>query len=115
MLLNGVFTAYTLEPPSVLPPTKPRAVPAGLYDYTLYESPRFGRQVILVEAIPGFTDIEVHPGNFPRDTHGCCLVGATEGTDFVGESDEEFDELLSKIPPTGQIEYVDPTTPSPSP
>jgi hypothetical protein len=109
MFLNGIFEAYTLEPPTLQPPNKPRAVPAGLYDWTLYASPRFGRSVVRVEDIVGFEDIEVHPGNFPRDTHGCCLVGRTEGTDFVGQSDVEFDALMAKLPPTGQIEYVDPT------
>ena len=76
-------------------------------DIQFIRSPRFGRNVIAVESIPGFDDIEVHPGNFPRDTHGCCLVGCTEGADFVGQSDEEFDALMGKITPVGQIEYVD--------
>jgi len=107
MLLNGTHECFTLEPRRDQSQGKPYCVPAGIYDYSVYSSPRFGRNVIAVQAVPGFDDIEVHPGNFPRDTHGCCLVGRTEGVDFVGQSDVEFDSLMSKIPPVGSIEYVD--------
>jgi hypothetical protein len=108
MYINGVWEAFTLEPRRDQSQGKPFCVPAGMYGYSIYSSPRFGRNVIAVEAIPGFDDIEVHPGNFPRDTHGCCLVGRTEGSDFVGQSDVEFDALMGKITPIGQIEYIDP-------
>ena len=107
MTINGTFECYTLEPRRDQSQGKPYCVPVGMYGYSIYSSPRFGRNVIAVESIPGFDDIEVHPGNFPRDTHGCCLVGCTEGADFVGQSDEEFDALMGKITPVGQIEYVD--------
>jgi hypothetical protein len=106
LLINGEHEAWTLEPPTLEPPTKPRAVPAGMYSYVIAPSLRFGRNVIRVEDIPDFEDIEIHPGNFPRDTHGCCLVGKTESENFVGQSDAEFDELMGKVTPTGQIVYT---------
>lgn len=107
MLLNGQHECWTLEPQQSQANGKPYCIPAGLYDYEVAFSPRFNRNVIRLNTVPGFTDIEVHPGNFPRDTHGCTLVGQTESADFVGQSDAEFDALLAKIPPTGQIVYND--------
>jgi Family of unknown function (DUF5675) len=107
LAINGVMECYTLEPRHDRSQGKPYCVPAGLYDYSIFSSPRFGRNVIRVQDVPGFEDIEVHPGNYPRDTHGCCLVGRTEGVDFVGHSDDAFDELIGKITPVGQIEYID--------
>jgi Family of unknown function (DUF5675) len=112
MLLDGVPECFTLEPRRDQSQGKPYCVPAGLYSYSIYSSPHFGRNVIAVESIPGFTDVEVHPGNFPSDTHGCCLVGKTEGTDFIGQSDAEFDVLMGKVPPVGQIQYLDPPAPA---
>jgi hypothetical protein len=117
LLLNGAHEAYTLEPRAVkfaplstvppIAPMKPYAVPAGIYDYVVGPSLRFGRNVIKVESVPGFADIEVHPGNFPGNSHGCCCVGETESENFVGQSDDAFDALMEKIPPVGQIEYQD--------
>jgi Steigviridae/Suoliviridae L,D-carboxypeptidase/transpeptidase len=107
MYLNGTYECFTLEPRKDQSQGKPYCVPAGLYDYGIHSSPRFGRNVIRIQDISGFDDIEIHPGNFPRDTHGCCLVGRTKESDFVGQSDVEFDSLLAKIPPVGSIEYVD--------
>jgi len=111
LLVDGLHQAYTLEPPMLPPPVKPRAVPAGTYDYIVAPSAHFERNVICVEAVPGFEDIELHPGNFPDDTHGCCLVGETIGDNFVGQSQAAFNELLGKVAPVGKIEYVDPLPP----
>jgi hypothetical protein len=106
MFLNNVHECWTLEPRADQSQGKPYCVPDGIYDWEVAFSPRFNRNVIRVQSLPGFDDIEVHPGNFPRDTHGCCLVGSTESANFVGHSDAEFDALLAKLPPSGQIQYL---------
>jgi len=62
-------------------------IPPGTYPVTLYYSPSHQGQVPLVNNVPGFADIEIHPGNFPKDTKGCLLLGSTESTDFIGNSD----------------------------
>lgn len=105
MLIDGAFECFTLEPRRRQDLGKPFCTPAGVYLYVVQRSRHFQRDVICIENVPGFDAIEVHPGNFPKDTHGCTCVGSTRGVDFVGHSDAEFDALLAKIPRTGQIEY----------
>lgn len=107
MALNGVFECYTLEPRKDQSQGKPYCIPAGKYGYRIGTSAHFGRNVILVDGVSGFENIEIHPGNFPRDTHGCCLTGTTESDNFVGHSEAAFDALMAKLPPVGDISYID--------
>ena len=110
MSLDGDFECFTLEPVSIPQPTtvKPRAIPAGTYQYTKAASTHFGFTVPVLIGIPNFTAVEIHPGNFPQDTHGCTLVGKLEGANYVGQSDAEFAALMNKLPDSGTITYLDP-------
>lgn len=105
LFINGTFECFTLEPRQLQTFGKPFCIPVGTYHYRVQHSQRFHRPVICVANVPGFSAIEVHPGNFPQDTHGCTLVGTSEGTDFVGHSDTAFTALLVKIPWEGEIKY----------
>ncbi len=66
-----------------------------------------------VDNVPGFTGIEIHWGNFPKDTEGCTLVGTGQGKDFVSHSVAEFDVLFQKLQdavnadPQQVISYLD--------
>jgi hypothetical protein len=111
LYLSGTeFQCYTLEPRLFQGYGKPYCTPEGIYLYRVCDSAHFQRKVICVLNVPGFTAIEVHPGNFPKDTHGCTLVGQIQGADFIGHSDAAFDALLEKLTPPdkcyGTIQYV---------
>lgn len=108
MLIDGTHFAWTLEPRKDQSQGKPFCVPAGTYQISLGWSEHFSMVVPQVVNVPDFTGVEIHPGNFPQDTHGCCLVGETESKDFVGQSRVEFDLLISKLNGTtgNTIEYV---------
>lgn len=86
LFVDGQHFCYTLEP------QKP--TPAGTYDLTIRQSPRFGRLMPHIENVPGYTGILVHWGNWAKDTEGCTLVGETEGEDFIGHSVDEFNKLF---------------------
>jgi hypothetical protein len=110
LLIDGKHFCYTLEPdPPIL---------AGTFDLTIGYSPHFNRLMPQVGPVPGHYGIMLHWGNWLKDTKLCTLVGETEGNDFVGHSEDAFNELFQIIqqavaegPCT--ISYADPTVPMP--
>lgn len=102
LTLNGVFECYTLEDkfrgnlPKDKVPGK-TCIPEGRYRVLLTESPRFGEVMPLVDAVPGFVGIRIHPGNTARDTEGCILVGRTRGEDHIEQSRAAYTALFQKL------------------
>ncbi len=97
MRLDGAFFCYTLEPRADPSKGKPYCIPVGQYPVTLAFTPRFQMITPHVMGVSGFEEIEIHPGNFPKDTEGCCLVGSTRDTDFVGNSRATFAKLMPQL------------------
>lgn len=62
------------------------AIPTGRYQITKYFSPRHQFDVPLVNNVPGFEGVEIHVGNYPKDTDGCLLLGSEKTTDMVENS-----------------------------
>lgn len=111
LLVNGLHFCWTLEPRRDQSNGKPFCIPADTYDVILSQSFHFQTIVPCLQNVKGFTNCEVHPGNYPRDTHGCTLVGYTRLEDFVGESKVAFEALVRAMKAYNepiQIEYVDP-------
>jgi hypothetical protein len=73
------------------------AIPPGRYKVTVYNSPHFGREVPLLEDVPGRSEIEIHYGNYPTDSRGCILVGLEHDLDFVGQTRKAFQQLWETI------------------
>ncbi len=115
LYLDGGWECYTLEPPVLPPPTKPRAISAGTFHWEKRMSPHFGFETVWVLNVPDFEDIEIHPGNMPANTLGCTLVGSIQQQNFVGHSQEEFARLMSLLPASGTVEYLDPVAPNSQP
>ncbi len=51
------------------------AIPSGLYNVTLEDSPHFGPETMTINKVPGFDLIRIHAGNTEKDTEGCVIVG----------------------------------------
>jgi hypothetical protein len=60
-------------------------------------SSRFKKQLPLLQHVPGYEGIRLHPGNKPEHTEGCLLPGKTKARDFVGNSQAAFEALFAKI------------------
>lgn len=80
---------YTLEPAT--------PIPVGTYSVSLYQSPHFGRLVPLLHDVPGHTEIEIHSGNYPRDTKGCILIGLKLSTNALEQSRLAFKVLMDVL------------------
>lgn len=97
LAVDGQHCAFTLEPPKR--EEKPCCIPMGSYDVKILWSEKHGRLLPHVQDVPGFSEIEIHIGNFPKDTLGCLLVGDYAGPnpDFIGGSKQAFDQLFLQM------------------
>ena len=92
LFLNGDHECFTLE-------NKADAIPAGIYKITLYNSPRLGRVVPLLNDVPGRSMIEMHWGNFPSNYEGCIGLGEQRdtSTEEIFYTQEAFREVFPVI------------------
>lgn len=72
------------------------AIPYGTYPVKLTYSPKYGKIMPLIDDVPGFTGIRIHPGNTEQDTSGCLLVGygKTEDNKKITRSRDAFNDLF---------------------
>lgn len=75
LFINGKQAAVTLEPHTP-------AIPAGEYACIPHSGPEW-QNVWEITNVPGHTAILIHAGNFPKDTHGCVLVGRSYGLGYM--------------------------------
>lgn len=61
------------------------AIPSGRYKVSRVNSPRFGRDTLSLDNVPGFTVIRIHAGNDDSDTEGCLIAGTTVILDPKGD------------------------------
>lgn len=106
LYLNGEYFCETLEDVIREVPGKPvaewkipgeTAIPIGTYKIVVRDSPHFKRSLPLLLSVPGFEDIEIHPGNTARDTHGCLLLGESRTDSSVSQSVHAFERLFTLI------------------
>lgn len=73
------------------------AIPRGRYRLTTSLSNRFGRELPILEDVPGFTGVRVHGGNHAADTEGCFLLGRVRTRDGVANCAERVGALIKLI------------------
>ena len=115
LYIDDQFECYTLEdkfreiegtPVATWKVPGETAIPLGRYEVQLLLSPRFGYVTPHVLNVPGFTNIEIHPGNTNLDTEGCILVGTQRNEDSVQNSRIAFTGLLAKLKALPQDEAI---------
>lgn len=101
--VNGVMKWHTLEDVVREIPGVPvrewkiaasTAIPSGRYLVHKTFSPRFGREMYLVDGVEGFQGIRIHPINDHDDTEGCIGLGMNR---FQMDSDPELEIGHSKL------------------
>jgi hypothetical protein len=84
------FSCVTLEPDDL-------NIPAGSYRATLYNSPANKTLVPLLHDVPGRSMIEIHCGNWEKDSKGCILVGMKRNGYAIESSRQAFKLLMAKL------------------
>ncbi len=109
LAVDGVFECYTLEDVvRVDDPATPQnegakvygqtAIPAGRYKVAITFSPKFGKMMIAILDVPGFTGIRIHSGNDAEDTLGCVLVGQrVDSETWISGGSKALPLLYAKI------------------
>lgn len=90
LYVNGIWECYTLERPEVM-------IPCGTFPVVIRMSPTHKELRPYIDNVPGRTDIEMHIGNWPRDSKGCVLVGQLKGDSSIGSSGLAFHALMQKL------------------
>ena len=108
-----LFECFTLEPAGAdtTQSGKDRRIPAGRYQMQWHNSPSQRRICPLLwnESVPKERYILIHPGNFPKDTAGCILVGDGHSAAGVTNSVKTFNALF-KICIGKHIEFIEITS-----
>ena len=72
-------------------------IPYGTYNVTITYSPRFKKNLPLLNNVKGFDGIRIHSGNKPQDTEGCLLPGFNKVKGQVIDSRVTTDKLIAQI------------------
>lgn len=94
LYLNDAYLCDTLEPPKYV---NHPCIDKGTYRIGYQYSNKFGRNMPFLLSVNGRVGIMIHPGNYPKDTQGCILVGRNLQKGSVSNSKKTFDNVNSII------------------
>ena len=86
------------------------AIPYGRYRVRRTWSVKYGKKMMGLQAVPGFSGIRIHPGNSATDTAGCILPGMVRGVDQVYKSKvawEWLDPRVAECEARGEEVWID--------
>ena len=79
------------------------AIPIGYYPVEkIHNHPHFGDS-FRVYNVPSFDGIFIHAGNYPKDTHGCPLMGYNTLKGAVMNSRPALNKLFAAVPDNSKI------------
>lgn len=105
LYLNDTYLCDTLEPPKNV---NHPCIDSGTYRIGYQYSNKFGRNMPFLLSVNGRVGIMIHPGNYPKDTQGCILVGRNLKKGSVSNSKKTFDNVNSII--QGVVNLTDSAT-----
>jgi hypothetical protein len=101
LLVDGDLIAAVLELPWRDNQRNISRIPEGVYLMERYISPKHGYEVFKLRDVPGRDDIEIHIGNYIRDTLGCPLVGngwtVLNGLPALTQSAKTYQTFMAKL------------------
>ena len=72
------------------------AIPTGEYIVTITYSNRFKKMMPLINDVPAFSGVRMHPLNTSKETEGCIGVGICDdpNKDWIRDSRKTYNELM---------------------
>lgn len=92
---RGLNSCMTLEEVKAKKVKGKTAIPTDTYRVKITYSPRFKKDMPLIENVVGFDGIRIHSGNTAEDTEGCIIVGENKVVGKVINSKETYNKLFS--------------------
>lgn len=83
------------------------AIPTGIYQVLITYSPKYKKQMPLINNVKGYSGIRIHSGNTSKDTEGCLIVGKNKEVGKVLESRITFNALFKKLIQTNSKIIID--------
>jgi hypothetical protein len=95
-------TFYTLEHAFYVNGAYVPKVTAGTYTCVRYDSPDHGYQVFTLKDVPDFQGqpvsyIEIHIGNYNKDSDGCILLGENQLQNMITDSKDAFQKFMLSL------------------
>ena len=73
------------------------AIPYGTYKVSITYSPKFKKNLPLVEGVKGFEGIRIHSGNTAKDSLGCIIVGKNKKVGMALDSRATMEKLMKVL------------------
>lgn len=73
------------------------AIPSGIYLVTITYSPKYKKNMPLINNVKGYSGIRIHSGNSAKDTEGCLIVGKNKEVGKVLESRVTYNALFKRL------------------
>ena len=83
------------------------AIPTGIYPVYLTYSPKYNKQMPLIDNVKGYSGIRIHSGNTSKDTEGCLIVGKNKEVGKVLESRKTYNALFREFVKTNSKIIID--------
>jgi len=83
------------------------AIPTGIYPITITYSPKYKKNMPLINNVKGYSGIRIHSGNTAKDTEGCLIVGKNKEVGKVLESRVTYNALYKRLVQTRERIIID--------
>ena len=94
---RGLIDSMSLEEIKKIKVKGNTCIPYGTYNVTITYSPRFKKNLPLINNVKGFDGIRIHSGNTPQDTEGCLLLGLNKVKGRVVDSKVTVNKFIDIV------------------